>query len=78
MHEIAKPKQTAAEPSIEWFDTLIATLRAHELQLIANTVNAHLLNYGLQYRKHIDVNNALNFSNPTSPARLPYALPKFY
>ena len=34
-------------------------------------VNAHLSNYGLQYRKHKDVNNALNFSNATSPARLP-------
>lgn len=34
-------------------------------------VNAHLSKYGLQYRKHRDVNFALNFANPTSPARLP-------
>jgi hypothetical protein len=34
-------------------------------------VNAHLSKYGLQYRKHKDVNFALNFANPTSPARLP-------
>jgi len=34
-------------------------------------VNAHLSKYGLQYRKHKDVNFALNFANTTSPARLP-------
>jgi hypothetical protein len=34
-------------------------------------VNAHLTKYGLQYRKHRDVNFALNFTNPGSPARLP-------
>jgi len=34
-------------------------------------VNAHLSKYGLQYRKHKDVNYALNFENRTSPARLP-------
>jgi hypothetical protein len=34
-------------------------------------VNAHLSKYGLQYRKHKDVNNALNSYNNTSPARLP-------
>jgi hypothetical protein len=34
-------------------------------------VNAHLSKYGLQYRKHKDVNFALNFANTASPARLP-------
>lgn len=34
-------------------------------------VNAHLSQYDLQYRKHKDVNFALNFENRTSPARLP-------
>lgn len=34
-------------------------------------VNAHLSKFGLQYRKHKDVNYALNFSNATSPAKLP-------
>lgn len=34
-------------------------------------VNAHLSQYNLQYRKHKDVNYALNFANATSPARLP-------
>lgn len=34
-------------------------------------VNAHLSKYGLQYRKHKDVNYAVNFENRTSPARLP-------
>lgn len=34
-------------------------------------VNAHLSKYGLQYRKHRDVNFALNFANSNSPARLP-------
>lgn len=34
-------------------------------------VNAHLSKYQLQYRKHRDVNYALNFSNSISPARLP-------
>ncbi len=34
-------------------------------------VNAHLSKYTLQYRKHKDVNYALNFSNSLSPARLP-------
>ncbi|MEQ8423499.1 MAG: hypothetical protein RIA63_02240 [Cyclobacteriaceae bacterium] len=34
-------------------------------------VNAHLSKYQLQYRKHKDVNYALNFANALSPARLP-------
>lgn len=34
-------------------------------------VNAHLAMYNLQYRKHKDVNFALNFASQTSPARLP-------
>lgn len=34
-------------------------------------VNAHLSKYNLQYRKHKDVNYALNFASTTSPARLP-------
>ncbi len=34
-------------------------------------VNAHLSKYNLQYRKHKDVNYALNFANLMSPARLP-------
>lgn len=34
-------------------------------------VNAHLSKYNLQYRKHRDVNYALNFATATSPARLP-------
>ena len=34
-------------------------------------VNAHLSKFGLQYRKHKDVNYALNFSNAFSPAKLP-------
>jgi hypothetical protein len=34
-------------------------------------VNAHLSNYNLQYRKHRDVNFALNFENRTSLAKLP-------
>jgi len=34
-------------------------------------VNAHLSKYGQQYRKHKDVNFALNFANQSSPARLP-------
>lgn len=34
-------------------------------------VNAHLSKYNLQYRKHKDVNYALNFANTLSPARLP-------
>ena len=34
-------------------------------------VNAHLSKFGLQYRKHKDVNYALNFENKTSLARLP-------
>jgi uncharacterized protein (UPF0332 family) len=36
-----------------------------------HTVNAHLSNYNLQYRKHRDVNFALNFENRTSLAKLP-------
>lgn len=34
-------------------------------------VNAHLSKHNLQYRKHKDVNHALNFSNQLSAARLP-------
>lgn len=34
-------------------------------------VNAHLSQYGLQYRKHSDVNHALNFANQLSASRLP-------
>ena len=34
-------------------------------------VNAHLSKYNLQYRKHSDVNHALNFANQLSPSRLP-------
>lgn len=36
-----------------------------------HVVNAHLATYNLQYRKHRDVNHALNFATLTSPARLP-------
>ena len=36
-----------------------------------HVVNAHLSKYNLQYRKHRDVNFALNFENKTSPAKLP-------
>lgn len=36
-----------------------------------HSVNAHLSKYNLQYRKHRDVNFALNFENRTSPAKLP-------
>jgi hypothetical protein len=34
-------------------------------------VNAHLSKFSLQYRKHSDVNYALNFANRTSPGKLP-------
>lgn len=34
-------------------------------------VNAHLAKFNLQYRKHKDVNFALNFENRASPASLP-------
>lgn len=34
-------------------------------------VNAHLSKFNLQYRKHSDVNYALNFANRISPAKLP-------
>ncbi len=34
-------------------------------------VNAHLSKFDLQYRKHSDVNHALNYENRTSLAKLP-------
>lgn len=34
-------------------------------------VNAYLATFGQQYRKHSDVNFAINYNNLTSPAKLP-------
>lgn len=51
----------------EYFDWQVTVCFYSALHLM----NAHLSKFGLQYRKHRDVNNALNFANATSMAKLP-------
>ena len=49
--------------SIDWQITVCYYTSLH-------LINAHLANFGVQYRKHKDVQNILNPGNPTSLAKI--------